>query len=130
MILADTGIWIDYFRRGDATLTSLLNRGSVLLHPSVIGELAVGNLEDRELILHSLSRFIQTALATHTEVLEFIERHRLYGQGIGYVDCHLLAGVMLTPGAAFWTRDRRLIRAAESLGVAATIHEGSNGAKP
>lgn len=111
-------------------LASLLYRGSVLMHPFVIGELSVGNLEDRDVVLHSLSRLVQMVVATHVEALEFINRHRLYGRGVGYVDCHLLASVLLTPGATFWTRDRRLSEAAEFLGVAASFYEGSNGAKP
>jgi predicted nucleic acid-binding protein len=48
----------------------------------------------------------------------FVDWHRLFGSGIGYVDAHLLAAVRLTAGAALWTRDRRLGRAADRLGLA------------
>jgi hypothetical protein len=56
--------------------------------------------------------------ATHDEVLTLIERHDLAGQGIGYVDAHLLAATRLTEPARLWTRDRRLRSVAQSLGVA------------
>lgn len=130
MILADTSVWVDYFREGNATFSSLLSRGNVLIHPCVIGELAVGNLRDRQFILSSLRELVPTTIASDSDVLEFIDRHRLFGLGIGYVDCHLLASVMLTPGASFWTRDKRLSLVAGQLGLAAAFPEDSNGAKP
>lgn len=44
MILVDTSVWIDFLRHGDDHLARLLNRSSVLGHPCVTGELALGNL--------------------------------------------------------------------------------------
>jgi len=129
VILIDTSIWVDFIRAGDPSLSSLLNDAKVLIHPFVIGELAVGNLGDRERILSELKTLSFTALATDSEVLEIIDRHRLYGLGIGYVDCHLLAGVTLTSGASFWTRDKRLFDAARRLGIAVTLPKSPNGAK-
>ncbi len=129
MILVDTSIWVNFIRAGDSSLTSLLNDANVLIHPYVIGELAVGNLRDREHFLSELKKLTVTALASDAEVLEFIERHHLFGLGIGYVDCHLLASVMLTPGGSFWTRDKRLSAVARRLGVATTLLESPNGAK-
>ncbi len=79
----------------------------------------MGNLRDRDIILDELQRLPYTATATDSEVLRFIDRHRMYGLGIGYVDCHLLASVMLTPGASFWTRDKRLLAVASGLGLGA-----------
>ena len=129
MILVDTSIWVHFIRAGDSSLTSLLNDANVLIHPFVIGELAVGNLRDREHFLSELKKLTFTALASDSEVLEFVDWHRLYGLGIGYVDCHLLASVMLTPGGSFWTRDKRLFAAARPLGVATTLPESPHGAK-
>jgi hypothetical protein len=54
-------------------------------------------------------------------VLGFIERQRLFGLGIGYVDLHLLAVVRLAAGTARWTCERRLHAAADRVGVAATF---------
>jgi len=55
-------------------------------------------------------------VAEGDEVLGFIEHHQHHGQGIGYVDAHLLTAVALTPGAVLWTRDERLRTAAVALG--------------
>ena len=64
-------------------------------------------------------RELPTAVAgEEEEVLGFIERHELHGKGIGYVDVHLPASVVLTEGASLWTRDGRLRVAAEELGFA------------
>jgi hypothetical protein len=66
------------------------------VHPFVIGELALGNLGQREIVLDSLSDLPHVSVATDTEVLHFIDRHALFGRGIGYVDAHMPAAVQLT----------------------------------
>lgn len=121
MILVDTSVWIDHLRAGDEPLAARLQAGEVLAHPWVIGELALGNLGQRQVILSSLRRLPQAAVATDEEVLLFIERNNLAGLGIGYVDAHLLASTRLSPGATLWTRDRRLSKVAEGLGLAAVV---------
>lgn len=118
MILADTSVWVDHFRRGDAQLAGLLERGAVLIHPFVVGEIACGSLSDRSSILELLEDLPAAVVAETEEVLAFIERHVLHGKGIGYVDAHLLASAVLTEGASLWTRDKRLRIAAEDLGRA------------
>lgn len=118
MILVDTSIWIDHLRTADERLTKLLYGGEVLAHPFVIGEIAVGNLAQRDAILADMLDLPKAIVATEWEALDFIGRHRLFGLGIGYVDAHLLASARLTPDAALWTRDRRLRAVAERLGVA------------
>ena len=118
MILVDTSVWVDHLRDGDPVLTGLLDQGLVLIHPFVIGELALGTLQPRDRILDALSRLPRTALATDSEVLHSIERHALHGRGIGYVDVHLLVAVRLTNEAILWTRDKRLQVVAEFLGLA------------
>jgi predicted nucleic acid-binding protein len=115
VILVDTTVWVDHLRRGDKALAELLDTGTVLGHPFVTGELALGNLRQRDLVLNTLRDLPQASVATEQEVLHFINRHVLFGLGIGYVDAHLLAAVQLTAGAALWTRDRRLRRAADQL---------------
>ncbi len=123
MILVDTSIWIDHLRAGDDRLARLLNDGKVLAHPFITGELALGNLVNRDVILASLQNLPQSTVATETEVLRLIDEKRLFGLGIGYIDAHLLAAVLLTPGSALWTRDKRLNSASTRLGLAAnTAH--------
>ena len=108
MILVDTSVWIDHLRNKDAELERQLNAGRVLSHPFITGELAVGNLNSRDAILHALSRLPEATVARDEEVLHFISNHSLFGRGIGYIDAHLLAAVQLTSGAFVWTRDKRL----------------------
>jgi predicted nucleic acid-binding protein len=119
MILVDTSVWIDHLRSGDERLASLLNAGSVLIHPFVIGELALGNLRHRDTVLTLLQGLAFATTAIDDEVLAFISRRGLAGRGIGYVDAHLLAATMLTAGVAFWTKDKRLAGIAADLGLAA-----------
>ena len=118
MILVDTSVWIDHLRRHNKTLAKLLQAGMVLTHPLVIGELALGNLRRREVVLSALLDLPRANVATEAEVLHFIEHYGLFGQGIGYVDVHLLAALRLTPGAKLWTDDRRLRGVAARLGMA------------
>ena len=108
MILVDTSVWVDHLRRGDSRLADLLDRSLVLMHPFVIGEIACGTLADRKAVLEHLRLLPATVGADDDEALAFIERHRLSGKGLGYIDVHLLAAVALTQGARLWTRDKRL----------------------
>lgn len=118
MILVDTSVWVDHLRSGDAQLAALLERGAVLMHPFVVGEIACGSLNDRASILELLGDLPAAVVAEGEEVLGFIERHGLHGKGIGYVDVHLLASALLTKKARLWTRDKRLQMAAVELGCA------------
>jgi hypothetical protein len=120
MILVDTSIWIDHLRASDERLVRLLGEGQVLAHPFVIGELALGNLRNRDAVLGALQDLPQAGVATDSEVLGFIGGKGLFGLGIGYMDAHLLAAVLLTPGSKLWTRDKRLLAATAQLGIAAT----------
>jgi hypothetical protein len=123
MILVDTSVWIDHLRASDERLTQLLVAGQVLVHPFVIGELALGNLRNRDTLLGALQDMPQAAVATESEVLRFIGQQNLFGLGIGYIDAHLLAAVMLVPRSLLWTRDKRLLTASVQLGIAAyTTH--------
>jgi predicted nucleic acid-binding protein len=117
VILVDTSVWIDYFRGAETGLADLLNRGRVLIHPFVLGELALGNFRRRE-VLDDLRELPTAVIATDSEVLGFIERNRLFGLGIGYVDAHLMTAVRLTPGAVLLTRDVRLAATVEQLSAA------------
>jgi predicted nucleic acid-binding protein len=117
VILVDTSVWANHLRRGDQELAALLDAGAVVTHPFVIGELALGNLRQRDLILQSLWNLPQARVARDQEVLLFIERNCLFGLGIGYVDAHLLAAAQLTTGATLWTHDKRLRVAAGRLGL-------------
>jgi predicted nucleic acid-binding protein len=117
MILVDTSVWIDHLRHGNARLKSLLHAGQVLTHPFVLGELACGNLTDRQMILELLQALPQSIVATHDEVMAFVEQHSLHGKGLGLIDVHLLAASLLSR-TALWSYDKPLVRAATALGIA------------
>ena len=118
MILVDTSVWVDHLRKGDQALARLLDSGMVLTHPFVNGELALGNLRQRDFILTALQDLPRAVVAAEQEVRQFIAQHTLAGAGIGYVDAHLLAAGRLTAGAILWTRDKRLLGVAQRLGLA------------
>lgn len=115
MVLVDTSVWVSHFREGNARLQSLLEEGLVLCHPFVVGELACGNLRNRREILSLLNSLPQTNTARHDEILLFIDKYRLMGKGLGYIDMHLLASSLLS-GVPFWTLDRKLKSPAAELG--------------
>jgi predicted nucleic acid-binding protein len=121
MILADTSIWIDYLRQGEPLLTEQLNRDRVLMHGMVLGELAMGNFKNRQLLLRRWGAlpFIQSA--TDAQVLQFLETHQLMGKGLGWVDLHLVTAVSLSVNVQLWTRDKRLKTIAETLNLASQL---------
>ena len=107
MILVDTSVWVEHLRHGLPRLATLLQAGEVLIHPWVIGELACGNLRNRQQVLELLLGLPMATVASDTEVLLLIERELLMGRGIGYIDAHLLASARLSH-CRLWTQDRRL----------------------
>jgi len=119
--LVDTSVWVDHLRRADEVLIELLNRRQVVVHPFVIGELAVGNLRSREAVLTELQRLGRVVIADDNEVLRLVEHERLFNCGLGYIDVHLLASTRLTPETFLWTRDKGLLAAAERLGLVARV---------
>ena len=118
MVLPDTSVWIDHFHSEDLRLIALLDSREVLMHPMVIGELACGNLPNRDVTLTRLKRLPISLVVSDDEVLSLIDSHRLMGRGIGYIDAHLLASVAMDNSALLWTRDRRLRDAAAELSIA------------
>ena len=125
MILADTSIWIDHLRSGNRSrnkeLRKHLNQGQIAIHPSIIAELALGSLQERTKTLALLDLLPQVRVAQLSEVRRMIEARRLYSLGIGLTDAHLIASVFINSSTLLWTRDKRLRKAAESLGIHASL---------
>ncbi len=117
MVLVDTSVWVEHLRRGLPELAKLLDAGSVVCHPFVLGELACGNLRNRREILELLQTLCTCPVVTHEEVLSFIETNRLVGRGLGYIDMQLLASTRLS-GISLWTLDRPLKAAGSRLNIA------------
>lgn len=117
MVLVDTSVWVAHLREGTTGLKALLLEGRVLCHPFIIGEFACGNLKHRSEILSLLIALPRAIPAKHDEILEFIDNYRLMGQGLGYVDMHLLGSALLTR-VPLWTLDKKLNQIVGQLGLA------------
>src|SRR5947209_16260123 len=96
MILVDTSVWVGHLRVKDPVLSRLLETGLVLMHPFILGELACGNLKNRDVLLRSFATLPGPKVATHEETIHAVDRYRIWGSGIGWVDAHVLASAMLT----------------------------------
>jgi predicted nucleic acid-binding protein len=121
MILVDTSIWVEIFRRGKfkAELASLITNDQLCTHPFVVAELACGYLPDRQRTLLELDRLSALPTIRTADVRYMIETRGLFSKGIGFVDAQLIASCITTHGTQIWTIDRALDRAAEFLGLRA-----------
>lgn len=118
MVLVDTSVWIDHLRNREPLLVKLLQSNSVFGHPFVRGELALGNLPQRQMILGLLDNLPQAPVVFADEINPFIETQALFGLGIGFIDAHLLGSAQLAINAQLWTRDKRLLAVASRLNLA------------
>lgn len=116
MVLVDTSVWVEHLRSGRIGLDSLLNKGTVVCHLFIVGELACGNLSNRVEILTLLQALPLTDHAEHEEVMRFVENHSLMGKGLGYIDMHLLVSAILTK-VPIWTLDKKLKGVSSKLGL-------------
>jgi hypothetical protein len=120
LILVDTSVRIDFFRRGSETslLARALAEGEAWTHPFVIGELALGSLgRRRRQILADLRLLPSLPVTAEPEVHELVEARELAASGIGWIEAHLVASA-LAARCRLWTLDLRLVRVAAALGVA------------
>lgn len=120
-ILVDTCIWVDHLGRGDEQMALLLDQERVVTHSFIIGEIALSSLADRDDVISDLYRLPTVVHLSDVEVVGAIERQRLFGTGIGFVDAHLAVSTLVTPDLTLWTRDKKLLRVAERLGIAAKL---------
>ena len=117
MILVDTSVWVDHLRQGEPLLVQALMQTQAATHPFVVGELACGNLKNRQTLIELLQALPPVKSAMDHEVMNFIESKNLMGKGIGYIDAHLCASALIS-GFKLWTRDKRLLSVAQTLGFA------------
>jgi predicted nucleic acid-binding protein len=116
VILADTSVWILHFRQSEPVLAGYLSDGLILMHPFVSGELACGDMNDRAALLTDLHALPAAIPASNEEVFQMLDNHRLRGQGLGWIDMHLLASSLLSE-CRLWTLDKKLAEAAKVMGV-------------
>ena len=117
MIIIDSSVWIDYLNIDDNHVVELLEKQLVLKHPHIIGELSCGNIKNRSEFFNLIDKLPKAVVARESEARLFIEEKALMGKGIGYTDVHILASTALSDNALLWTRDKRLSRAADELGL-------------
>jgi predicted nucleic acid-binding protein len=117
MILADTSVWVQHFRRGMPEFAAALSERQISIHPLVVGELACGNLVKRAQTLADLRRLPQATVGTSEECLSLIESRSLYGRGLGWNDVQLLVAARLS-GQLLWSLDTRLAAVARKMGIA------------
>ncbi|MBV9341908.1 MAG: VapC toxin family PIN domain ribonuclease [Acidobacteria bacterium] len=121
LILADTNIWVDHFVADNKELKQLLQHNQVVMHPYIVTELALGSLRNRVETITMLESLPELPLAEVGEVLELIAVRSLHGKGIGFVDAHLLASLLIAAlPVEIWTDDKILADNARNLGVLAT----------
>ena len=119
MILVDTSVWISHFRQADRQLQKWLDAQEVLAHPFVQGELACGDLgqrQQRDEVLGLFDRLPHAAVLDHALVLSFVEAAKLAGNGLGWVDLHLLASCSGMP-CDVATQDKQFAKAARAFGI-------------
>jgi predicted nucleic acid-binding protein len=121
VILVDTSVWVEHFRRRNEILDVLLKQERIVAHPFIRGELALGHYSSARSALDEMAELQELRIADPDEVYHFIILHKLSGRGVGYVDVHLVASVRLYTGVQFWTFDKRLDRIAADLGVKASL---------
>jgi hypothetical protein len=117
MILADTSIWVDYLRGGNAEMVRLLGGGQIVMHPFIVAEIALGSLHNRRKRLEEMEALLEVRVAQLSEVRKMIEARGLYSKGIGLTDAHLIASCLMTPGTQLWTRDSAMEKVAAALGI-------------
>ena len=123
MILVDTSVWIDHLHASEPVLVQALEADQVVVHPYILGELALGSIANRAEILAMLSRLRQVPTLAHQELLSFVNTVGLWGHGLSLVDAHLLGSARLAPGVELWTRDKRLQAGAKLVSVALLTDE-------
>ena len=114
MVLVDTSIWVAHLRQGRRQLEKMLMDAEVMCHPIIIGELACGNLKNRNEIISLLQSLPMAPTIEFEEILFFINQNYMMGKGVGFVDVHLLASAQLA-GVLLWTADKRLKASADQL---------------
>ena len=107
MVLVDTSIWINFLRKSDNQLPFLLTNGEVVTHEFIIGELACGNIKNRQEFFGLFSTLPRVKTCLSDEIIYFIENNNLYEKGIGYIDMNLLASALVS-NVKLWTIDKKL----------------------
>lgn len=123
MILFDTPVWVEHFGPSPFSLGPSLQTGTVIMHPFILGEIALGSLTNRAGVLGGLAKLPQLAVVSNEDVLALIEHRKLWSRGIGLVDANLVASVLISPGTVLASFDKRLASVALELGAGGPASE-------
>ena len=118
MIIVDTSTWVDHIRGLSTPVEKLLGQGLIALHPFVFGELLLNGLpKSGPFSVTAFATYAAAPVASAAEVAAFIQWAKLAGQGIGYVDTHLLVSARICDGQLL-TADHDLRAQAERFDLA------------
>lgn len=114
MIICDTSIWIEYFKRRDPVfeiVSSLLEAREILGLECIFGELLQGvqGKEERKIILeywNNIQKISEDSL--FLEAGEFSAIHKLQNKGIGLIDS-VIAIATFKSNSKLWTLDKKLL---------------------
>ena len=120
MVLVDTSVWIRFLANRApfaVELERLLGLDEVTGHELVYGELLIGDRGGRRNLLAAYERMHQAAMVPHRDAVAFVRDGDLHGRGVGWIDVHLLASVIVGR-LQLWTADPRFSAVAGEFGVA------------
>lgn len=117
-LLADTSVWAAHLRGNDPSFARELRAGRVLMHPTILAELATLNLHSRAEVLHLMQALPAAAEASQESILEALSDDDSPMRGLGLSDVQLLRAAQID-GARFWSRDPAVATAADRLGLLA-----------
>lgn len=116
-VLVDTSVWIDFLSDKEPGLRTLLLENRVTIHPFIIGEITVGQLKNRDMLVLFLNALNRVPVSLHEHVVKLMDYHKLYGKGVGWIDLHLLSAA-IENRRFLWTKDKRLNKIAKDLAIA------------
>ena len=109
-IIVDSSVWINFFKKHPDTklLNSLLLEDWVILHDWIYLELSVGEYGKlRNQILSDLKLLPRLPSAEWEDLLAFIDKEKLFGKGLSFVDVELLFS-SINKNCLLWTQDKTL----------------------
>ncbi len=117
LFLVDTSAWVRFLQGREPIFSEvdrLLSLDAVLGHELVFGELLIGDPGGRLSLLSRYRLLTWSRTCPHDQVVSLVQRHRLHGRGIGWIDVHLLAS-SLRDDIEILTADVRLSEIAKEL---------------
>lgn len=120
MIIADTSIWIEFFKKHQpyhSVILGLMESQTVLALSFVFGELYQGALNTKEMT--TLKHYYQNLphIDEATIWLDaglYSNKNRLLAKGIGLIDAAIIIAALRSQ-AKIWTLDKKLVHATPSL---------------